>query len=148
MLNSLCLPQLGDEVFNLTRSDERIYFSLSFPAVYIAAPEHCIRFVLADHFRFVALLLELAYYFGCHIADECGVGHGLIGEIEGKHDAVSLGVLTKLFERDTQERPREGDEHQARDIAEERGDVSHSDVAYYAGDNAEEQHGGDNQLNE
>ncbi len=121
---------------------------MSFPAVYIAAPEHCIRFVLADHFRFVALLLELAYYFGCHIADECGVGHGLVGEIESKHGRTHLGVFTKLFERDAQKRPREGDEHQAREIAEERGDVPQGEVTYYAGDNAEEQHGGDDQLNE
>lgn len=121
---------------------------MSFPAVYIAAPEHGVRLVLADHLGIVALLLEQTYYFGCHIADECGVGHGLVGEIEGKHDAVSLGVLTKLFERDAQKRPREGDEHQAREIAEERGDVPQGEVTYYAGDNAEEQHGGDDQLNE
>ena len=87
-MGTLCFPQFGDEVLHLSRTLAGVYLSLSAPTVYISPPEQGVCLSLADRFGVVVLLFELAYNLGGYVADECGVGDGLVGEIEGEHGYV------------------------------------------------------------
>lgn len=88
----LRLPQFGDEVLDLAGAFVRGYPALPPPAVHVAAPEHGVGLALADRLWVVALLLELAHHLGSYVADECGVGHGLVWEIDGKHGGMVKGL--------------------------------------------------------